>query len=56
MAEGATIAGLSVATITLIISVICFVWLIGHMIHNFRNNGGMGGIFKGGKYSGTEFM
>lgn len=54
MADGATIAGVSVATLALIISIICLVWIMMHI--GQRKNWPLSdkysklGIFEGGMY------
>lgn len=54
MADGATIAGVSVATLALIISIISLVWILMHIGQRKNWPGsswyGKSGIFEGGMY------
>lgn len=54
MTDGATIAGVSVATLALIISIICLVWILGHIGQRknwpLSNQYSKLGIFEGGMY------
>lgn len=54
MSDGATIAGVSVATIALIISIFCLIWILGHIgvekKWKYNDSYNSSGIFNGGEY------